>query len=120
VRRGSNARVDRQVPRVSGPSIPGAGCERRRSLVGGAHGLATQTFGRGKWRGLIGGVTGRSGPLVSGRGHARADGRGPLGSDTERGKSGRLTGGSFLSGPPSTLVARTARAPWPEPATPRG
>jgi hypothetical protein len=31
----------------------------------------------------------------------------------------RLTGGSSLSGPPSTSAARTARAPWPEPATPR-
>jgi hypothetical protein len=29
-------------------------------------------------------------------------------------------GGSSLSGLPSTLVARTARVPWPEPVTPRG
>jgi hypothetical protein len=29
-------------------------------------------------------------------------------------------GGSSLSGPLSTLVTRTGRAPWPEPATPRG
>jgi hypothetical protein len=32
---------------------------------------------------------------------------------------GRLTGGSSLSGPPSTLVTRTARAPWPEPVSVR-
>jgi hypothetical protein len=29
----------------------------------------------------------------------------------------RLTGRSSLSGPPSSLAARTVRAPWPEPAT---
>jgi hypothetical protein len=29
-------------------------------------------------------------------------------------------GGSSLSGPSSTMVARTARAPWPEPSTPHG
>jgi hypothetical protein len=35
-------------------------------------------------------------------------------------EKGRLTGGSSLSGPPSTSAVRTARAPWPKPATPRG
>jgi hypothetical protein len=34
-------------------------------------------------------------------------------------EKGRLTGGSSLSGSPSTSEVRTARAPWPEPATPR-
>jgi hypothetical protein len=32
----------------------------------------------------------------------------------------RLTGRSSLSGPPSSSVTRTARAPWSEPVTPRG
>jgi hypothetical protein len=101
-RAGSNARADRQVPRVSGPGIPGAGCEHGRSLAGGAHGSATQTFGRGKRRGLTGRVTGRSGPLVSGRGHAqaRADGWGPPGSDTEWGEKGEADG--------QVLLVRTA------------
>jgi hypothetical protein len=40
--------ADRRVPRVNDSGIPGAGCERGRSLVGEAHGSATQTFGRGK------------------------------------------------------------------------
>jgi hypothetical protein len=39
---------------------------------------------------------------------------------TKKRKGGRLTGGSSLSGPSSSLVTRTARAPWPKPATPRG
>jgi hypothetical protein len=32
----------------------------------------------------------------------------------------RLTGGSTLSGLSSSSVARSVRAPWPEPTTPRG
>ena len=40
---GSDVRADQRVPRVSGPGIPGAGCERGRSLAGGAHGSATRT-----------------------------------------------------------------------------
>jgi hypothetical protein len=32
----------------------------------------------------------------------------------------RLTGGSSLSRPQSSSVARTAQALWPEPVTPRG
>jgi hypothetical protein len=121
------ARADRRVPRVSDPGIPGAGCERGRSLAGGAHGSATQVLGWGNDGGLTGGVRGRSGPLVSGRGHAqtRLRGRaltvGALQAMAQNGeRSGILTGGSSLSGPPSTLVARTARAPWPELATPHG
>jgi hypothetical protein len=50
-----------------------------------------------------------------------------LGSTGQRPRGGnkeaervRLTGGSSLSGPSSSSVARTARAPWPEPVTPRG
>jgi hypothetical protein len=35
-------------------------------------------------------------------------------------EKGSLTGGSSLSGPPSTSAVRTVRAPWPEPATLRG
>jgi hypothetical protein len=42
-RAGSDARADQRVPRVSGTGIPGAGCERGRSLAGEAHGSATQT-----------------------------------------------------------------------------
>jgi hypothetical protein len=38
----------------------------------------------------------------------------------EEAEWGRLMGGSSLSGSPSCLAARTARAPWPEPATPCG
>jgi hypothetical protein len=125
-RAGSDARADRRVPRVSDPSIPGAGCERGRSLAGGAHGSASQALGRGKRRGLTGGVRGRSGLLVRGRGHVQARLRrraltdGALQAVTQNGeRRGRLTGGSSLSGPPSTLVARTSRVPWPKPATPR-
>jgi hypothetical protein len=56
-------------PRVSGSGIPGAGCERGCSLAGGAHGSATRTD-RGNGGSLTNGVVGRSGPLVSGGGHA--------------------------------------------------
>jgi hypothetical protein len=46
---------------------------------------------------------------------------GALQAVTQNGeRRGRLTGGSSLSGPPSTLVACTTRAPWPEPVTPHG
>jgi hypothetical protein len=69
---GSDARADRRVPRVSGLGIPGAGHERGRSLAGGAHGSTIQTIGRVERRGLTGGVTERSGPLVSDGGHALA------------------------------------------------
>jgi hypothetical protein len=52
---------------------------------------------------------------------ARADRRGPPGSDQEWGKDkGRLTCGSSLLGPLSTSAVRMAQAPWPEPATPHG
>jgi hypothetical protein len=44
-------RADRQVPCVSGPGIPGAGCERGRSLAGESHGSATQALGRGERQG---------------------------------------------------------------------
>jgi hypothetical protein len=69
---GSDARADQRVPRISGPSIPGAGRERGRSLAGGAHGSTTQTIGRGKQRGPDRRVTERPGPLVSDGGHAQA------------------------------------------------
>jgi hypothetical protein len=61
-----------------------------------------------------------------GRGRCCADAWG-LGSTGQRPREGneemergRLTGGSSLSGPLSSLVARTERAPWPKPTTPRG
>jgi hypothetical protein len=38
----------------------------------------------------------------------------------EEGEEVRLAGGFSLSGPPSSSTTRTERAPWPEPATPRG
>jgi hypothetical protein len=95
-------------------------------MAGGAHGSANQALGRGNGGGLTGGVRG-SGPPVSGRGHAQARLRGRALTDgalqavtQNEERRGRLTGGSSLLGPPSTLVARTARAPWPEPATPSG
>jgi hypothetical protein len=40
-RAGSDARADQWVPHVSGPGIHGAGCERGRSLAGGANMSAT-------------------------------------------------------------------------------
>jgi hypothetical protein len=73
---GSDARTDRRVPRFSGPGIPGAGWERGRSLVGGVHGSATGTNQVGNGGSLTIGVAGRSGPLVSGGGHAQARYRG--------------------------------------------
>jgi hypothetical protein len=52
---------------------------------------------------------GTRGPTVSS--HARGE---------ERGHGWEADGGSPLSGLPSTSVARSVRAPWPEPATSRG
>jgi hypothetical protein len=70
-RAASNARTDRRVPRVSGPGISGARCERGRSLAGGAHGSATRTNGE-TTGGLTNRAAGGSGPLISGGGHAQA------------------------------------------------
>jgi hypothetical protein len=39
---------------------------------------------------------------------------------TQNGEKGEAKDGSSLLGPPSTLVMRTARAPWPETVTPHG
>jgi hypothetical protein len=90
---GSDARADQRVPRISGPSIPGAGRERGRSLAGGAHGSTTQTIGRGKQRGPDRRGHGEAGPAserwrarAGATSQARTDGRGPPGGDTEQGK----------------------------------
>jgi hypothetical protein len=52
---------------------------------------------------------GTQGPPVSG--HVRGK---------KRGKEVRLMGRYSLSGSSSSFVVRATRAPWPEPATPRG
>jgi hypothetical protein len=76
---------------------------------------------------LTNGAAGRSGPLVSGGGHEQPRYRGRVLTDgalqavTKSGeRKGGLTGESSLSGTSSTSAVRTSRAPWPEPATPRG
>jgi hypothetical protein len=91
----SDARADRWVPRVSGPGIPGARCEHGRSLAGGAHGSATRTIGRGKQRDSdkrgheeVGPACQRWRARAGATSRARADRRGPPGSDQERGKKG--------------------------------
>jgi hypothetical protein len=73
---GSVARADRRVPRVSGP-----GSLVRATSVGapwraGPMGRRLRQLGGGNGRGLTGGVTERSGPLISDGGHAHAQHRG--------------------------------------------
>jgi hypothetical protein len=110
-------RTDWWVPRVSGPGISGARCERGRSLAGGAHGSATLTIGRGNGGSLTNGATGRSGPLVSDGGHAQArhHGRaltdGALRAVTKNGERKGETDGRVL------LVKTVVDL---EPANPRG
>jgi hypothetical protein len=103
---GLDARADQRVPHVSSPGIPGAGRERGRSLAGGAHGSATQTIGRGKRRGPdkrghreVGPASQRWRARACATSRARADGRGPPGSDTERGEGVGTTLTHGTSGP---------------------
>jgi hypothetical protein len=88
-RAGLDAWADRQVTRVSGPGIPGAGCERGRSLVGRAHGSATGTNRGKRWepdkwgRGEVGPTSQRWRAHTGVISRARADRRGPPCSDQE-------------------------------------
>jgi hypothetical protein len=83
-------RADRRVPRVSGPGIPGVRRERGRSLAGEACGSVTQTNRvettdkRGHRE--VGSASQRWRARASTISRARADRRGPPGSDQEWGK----------------------------------
>jgi hypothetical protein len=105
---GSDARTDRWVPRISGPGILGAGCERGRALAGGAHESVTQATGGGKRWGPDRRGHGKARPAgqrrMAGAGadpRTRGDGWGPLVSSIEGGgeKSVRETAsGPRMSG----------------------